>query len=260
MKKLSGVLVCLLLFTFISSARIIEVADAGITDKLKAVIAARNTGGETAYTKYITENTDDFNSIDYSVENGAGNIITGSTDTYIKMNAQSTNYATDVSIKPTFYGSDDETIGLIKFPTATIPATATVTSVTLGLYCEGTNGASTFKVTRLLQSWTDSLATWSWHSGELNDWNTAGALGSGTDIAATSSSTGNAMTDNTWTTITDTSGQLFTDVQNWIDGTYTNNGWALRRDNGSNDSVWADLGSEDHTDTLRPYLKIEYTN
>jgi len=30
------------LFTFISSARIIEVADAGITDKLKAVIAARN--------------------------------------------------------------------------------------------------------------------------------------------------------------------------------------------------------------------------
>ena len=41
MKKLSGVLVCLLLFTFISSARIIEVADAGITDKLRAVIAAK---------------------------------------------------------------------------------------------------------------------------------------------------------------------------------------------------------------------------
>jgi len=46
MKKLSGVLVCLLLFTFISSARIIEVADAGITDKLRAVIAAKNAGGE----------------------------------------------------------------------------------------------------------------------------------------------------------------------------------------------------------------------
>ena len=45
MKKLSGVLVCLLLFTFISSARIIEVADAGITDKLRAVIAAKNAGG-----------------------------------------------------------------------------------------------------------------------------------------------------------------------------------------------------------------------
>ena len=45
MKKLSGVLVCLLLFTFISSARIIEVADAGVTDKLKAVIAAKNAGG-----------------------------------------------------------------------------------------------------------------------------------------------------------------------------------------------------------------------
>ena len=42
MKKLSGVFICLLLFTFISSARIIEVADAGITDKLKAVIAAKN--------------------------------------------------------------------------------------------------------------------------------------------------------------------------------------------------------------------------
>jgi len=45
MKKLSGVLVCLLLFTFISSARIIEVADAGITDKFKAVIAAKNAAG-----------------------------------------------------------------------------------------------------------------------------------------------------------------------------------------------------------------------
>ena len=45
MKKLSGVFICLLLFTFISSARIIEVADAGITDKLRAVIAAKNAGG-----------------------------------------------------------------------------------------------------------------------------------------------------------------------------------------------------------------------
>jgi len=45
MKKLTGVFICLLLFTFISSARIIEVADAGITDKLKAVIAAKNAGG-----------------------------------------------------------------------------------------------------------------------------------------------------------------------------------------------------------------------
>ena len=48
MKKLSGVFICLLLFTFISSARIIEVADAGITDKLKAVIAAKNAGGAPA--------------------------------------------------------------------------------------------------------------------------------------------------------------------------------------------------------------------
>ena len=45
MKKLSGVFICLLLFTVLSSARIIEVADAGITDKLKAVIAAKNAGG-----------------------------------------------------------------------------------------------------------------------------------------------------------------------------------------------------------------------
>jgi len=42
MKKLCGVLICFFLLTFISSARIIEVADAGITDKLKAVIAAKN--------------------------------------------------------------------------------------------------------------------------------------------------------------------------------------------------------------------------
>jgi len=45
MKKLCGVLICFFLLTFISSARIIEVADAGITDKLKAVIAAKNAAG-----------------------------------------------------------------------------------------------------------------------------------------------------------------------------------------------------------------------
>ena len=44
MKKLCGVLICFFLLTFISSARIIEVADAGITDKLRAVIAAKNAG------------------------------------------------------------------------------------------------------------------------------------------------------------------------------------------------------------------------
>ena len=43
MKKLITILAIVLLAT--SSARIIEVADAGITDKLKAVIAAKNAGG-----------------------------------------------------------------------------------------------------------------------------------------------------------------------------------------------------------------------
>ena len=55
MKKLSGVFICLLLFTFISSARIIEVADAGITDKLRAVIAAKNAGGAPPPSYYTTE-------------------------------------------------------------------------------------------------------------------------------------------------------------------------------------------------------------
>ena len=62
MKKLSGVFICLLLFTFISSARIIEVADAGITDKLRAVIAAKNVAAPagcdgTADVDYYTANT-----------------------------------------------------------------------------------------------------------------------------------------------------------------------------------------------------------
>ena len=70
MKKLSGVFICLLLFTFISSARSIEVADAGITDKLKAVIAAKNApaggGGCAVYASEVT--SDDDNGLGYNTE------------------------------------------------------------------------------------------------------------------------------------------------------------------------------------------------
>ena len=68
MKKLSGVFICLLLFTFISSARIIEVADAGITDKLKAVIVAKNAGGAPAG---ATDYTQDANCMAAWYMNGA---------------------------------------------------------------------------------------------------------------------------------------------------------------------------------------------
>ena len=80
MKKLTGVLVCLLLFTFISSARIIEVADAGITDKLKAVIAARNTpaGNSCPEATYMFNYDGDYPShTNYACKNSGGATIDG---------------------------------------------------------------------------------------------------------------------------------------------------------------------------------------
>ena len=82
MKKLSGVFICLLLFTFISSARIIEVADAGITDKLRAVIAAKNAGGAPAATDYTAHANAmgawfmNSNSGDDTDQTGNGNLLT----------------------------------------------------------------------------------------------------------------------------------------------------------------------------------------
>ena len=70
MKKLTGVLVCLLLFTFISSARIIEVADAGITDKLRAVIAAKNAGSEQGGGSWVFPSGISASSDDSSTESG----------------------------------------------------------------------------------------------------------------------------------------------------------------------------------------------
>ena len=60
MKKLSGVFICLLLFTVLSSARIIEVADAGITDKLRAVIAAKNAPAGESYPGFDYDVYEDF--------------------------------------------------------------------------------------------------------------------------------------------------------------------------------------------------------
>lgn len=216
-----------------------------------------SSGGAT-YTKYITDNTTDFNSITYA----SGDCITGVEDSGMKSGGDSANnYSSATTYEISKYSASGHSHLPIKFPTSSIPSTATVTSVTLGIYSSSTSaGSRTLEIHGILRTWVNAQVTWDSYSTG-NSWTTGGALGSGTDIASTATTTGVTMpSGGSWLTHTATSGDILDDVQDWIDGTTTNNGWHMQRDDGADDSQYNIFVSTEGTDGSRPYLKVVYTN
>jgi len=127
MKKLITILAIVLFAT--SSARIIEVADAGITDKLKAVIAAKNAPAGTAYLfseDFTTSNTEDVASnTDFDSEADTGGLLsvtsnemhrdhTATTIAQVLKDMGSTDY-TDVYFYFTFEIDDEGSLGASKY-------------------------------------------------------------------------------------------------------------------------------------------------
>jgi hypothetical protein len=89
------------------------------------------------------------------------NGYTGVTDTYISSYDPTVNYATDQDLAMWL---GDSFGSLIKFNLSTVPAGATVSSATLGLYAyefTANGGGDTVYVYRLLRDWVDTQANWS---------------------------------------------------------------------------------------------------
>lgn len=207
--------------------------------------------GGTEYTVYITDNTTDFNSITYSSET----VYSGEDDTRIREASATTNYGTADRLVISRWSSSDRNNTLIKFGgLSNIPSSATITSVTVGInYVVGSTGDSV-EYHRCLRNWIESEATWTVYSTG-NNWTTAGGFDS-SDSSATIS--GQFVIGSGWNTVTQTSGNLLNDVQDWVDGTATNYGWILEITTGT--GIESQFDSNEASDGYRPYLKVIYEN
>lgn len=163
-------------------------------------------------------------------------------------------------------GVGTEHWSLIQFDLSSIPSVATILSATLTLWVISEETTTDIGVTanRSLVEWFEGLSdntdpgvgenasTWNFRNANGSvAWGTAGGQ-SGVDFAATATDT---------TTVTGIS-QYFdwdvtADVQNFVNGTYTNYGWWLRTTNTA--AARKVIATSDHaTASLRPELVVVY--
>lgn len=179
-------------------------------------------------------------------------------DIYIQDSTPTTNYATTtyMYVGEWYPAATLVVRGLIRFTeVSNIPTTAQIKTATLQLYLSGdqTNTIRTCRVFRSLRAWVEAQATWNiWSTG--NNWATAGAFGAAdceqTDIGSLEFSA--TPTINQYYNFVLTPSK----VQEWVDGTLTNNGLLVKMDTESDDT----LAFSSATDgaTKRPTLEVVY--
>lgn len=181
---------------------------------------------------------------------------TNGIDTYIKTDAPSTNYAINpYLVIGEWNGGSSNNHTLIKFDLSTIPSSAKIISATFYLTYSGTEYSSnsrTVQAYRLKRNWVENQATWNVYSTG-NSWQTAGGTGAD-DIEAS--------TIGTYSITATPSGVYSMNldvalVEEWVKGTFTNNGILLKTDADTDDQVYYHSSSAE-TSTNRPKLVIEY--
>lgn len=178
-------------------------------------------------------------------------------DSWMDSNNPTTNSGTSTEMQVM---NSPEKNSIIKYDVSSIPSSATVTSATFSLFFHntgGTGGAPTINLHRVLRNWVEAEVTFNnWKSA--NAWTTGGAKSNGNDRSATISAShttpstpSNAFED--WT-----GSQLDTDVQNFVNGTWSNYGWGLYTTTAS--SLENDFRTSDWTTASeRPKLVVVYT-
>lgn len=153
-----------------------------------------------------------------------------SADTKIISTIPTTNFGTDadgIDVGEWKGGSGDVRRSLMKFDLSSIPAGSEITSATLRLYDTGADLATntrTMFANRLKRAWVETEATWNQYSSG-NNWATAGGGTNAADVDFTAF--GNVSMPGTevagYVEITLNASM----VQDWLDGTFTNNGLML---------------------------------
>lgn len=130
---------------------------------------------------------------------------------------------------------------VIKFDLSSIPSNATITSANLILA-----GAVSYGQTRTIAA---HAVTQSWQENTVN-WDNTGTAYQ-TTASATHSLSHPTSTTGTW--------DLTADVQAFINGTSTNNGWLFKDNNeDASEAFWRFTTKEGSTESHRPKLVVEY--
>jgi len=144
---------------------------------------------------------------------------------------------------------------IFKFDLSSITGiNAYASSVVISLYCDVSHGYDC-NIYPVLRSWWEDEVCWSYYTG-TTAWTTAGCGSAGNDYENTIHATTNPAHFHTWFDWTlNTAGLLR--VNQWLDGTVTNNGWLMKST--SEGSTSGDLRSSEYTTTsLHPYITIDY--
>jgi len=193
-----------------------------------------------------------------TAQNASGTLYSGVVDAKIKENSATTNYGSGFDLEPVAYSSGDHTATLIRFDgISNISASENVTSATLYGYLEADAGtAYDVTIEEMLQAWTEAGCTWNTYDGS-NNWNTAGALGAGTDYDSTGLGT---------TSVGTTTGQYYAltlsaaHIEDIIDGTISSDeGFKLTQSSSINGFLFKVLTSSEGADGQRPELVLVTT-
>lgn len=161
--------------------------------------------------------------------------------------------------------------GLIRFDVSSIPAGATITSVSMALSMDRSRGSTSYGITmhRVIQAWgegtsnagtasdgggsgaTPGDATWIHTFYDTARWTTPGG-----DFASTISARTFVAGPNfyTWN-----GPGLISDVQAWVDGSLPNFGWLMKTDETTNGTAKRFV-SGDSTNTFQvPVLTVDFT-
>lgn len=179
--------------------------------------------------------------------------VTTVADTFLNDAATTTNYGSSADWD-TIDEFGQEQRAIITFDISSIPANSTITSAHLQAWQDSSGGSTDpLHCYGMQRSWVVGEATWNIYSTG-NNWGTAGALNTSSDVDATSQDSNFNTGNGVWRAwdVTDW-------VQDVVDGARTNYGLLLGYPNRDDSSGWSNFVSSDGSDGSRPELWIEYT-
>lgn len=177
--------------------------------------------------------------------------LAATADTYLDEAAPTTPKGGEARIQVYPWEPNWTKRSLIRFDLSSIPAGVTVTSATLNLFEAGTFGATrTIGAHRVTRDWTEAAATWM-RADAATNWSTPGGDFVSSPTTTTTLSWDGVLGWFQW--------DLASDVQAFVAGSSTNNGWLLKDTVEDGSQAYWFFESREGTPGNRPYLRVQYT-